>query len=961
MVLQSSYLRKILYSLPHFVYVRLILFFQRMMGVYMKKRHWLASAAVLVLGQLPIDRPLPASSDCLVHLPLQNPRAIALGDSFYLPKAAGGESCPSSLAWQIVSAPEASQNRVYNTGSEHPRFTPDQPGTYQFTTAASSSLVEIKVSERSSAERFRNHYLTPLYGAALIAQDLWTANGPSYTVTRVAVQADGQLQKTAEIKVGSWPAAIVGNERYPYVLVAQRGADTIGFINPERNVLEDALWVGDEPTGLALSADGKTLYVSLATERAVAVVDLASRTLRNRIKVGFDPRALVLSKDGSALFVASYRSANLSYGPNASRPAADDQDIFVIDTQSEKLVRSIGTVAADLRAMALSPEGDKLYIAATDGQTLPSQADPTAKPFTHLVATIAVAIKPDGTPQSMELTDLTRQAGSLGPLVNPSGVLAQDDQLWVAAESSDQVAILDRKTMQEKIRIPVGSGPRQLVLLKDAVAVHCFQSFELYILNFDGSLRQIVKLAEDPRSPAIALGEKVFVRPGLNYASNHSCTSCHIEAQNDGMIWRFGPNVYHNVRPLQLLAATSSLGWTNYVANAESFGFMGPTSILNRPPTNTEAAGLSAFLSSLIGAPRATGQTQLDGSFSREGLKGKALFEGRANCVSCHTPPLYTNRRLIAKGKSGEPADVPSLLGAYRHGVYFVKGQGRSLEEAVDVATNYVGVTVDASEKAALVRFLNELTPKGSHPLGMWPDLDTNDMITPTAQPYVEFAEAVDDTNPHVSAQEFAKKYLSLEDSSGQQIASEILLQAGRLVLVPLVPMNAGERYTFRARAGLPFRDGGILEADRISSFTVARPAQAVLPKDLILKVKVPMPGPTMPPPLMEVPLSLIITGEDSNGRIAKLDLGGGRSQTLRLYQDGERIRLQSFALPFAGGPGGSTLADASAVSGVLILDATDGAVFRKAQGTLTIGAPGISVPRVAWTLEAAVTAQVAN
>jgi len=901
---------------------------------------------------------LLAADPCLHSLTLQNPKSWTLGDTFYLPRSTGEADCPRQVVWTLVSAPDGSLNQIYPVGAAHPRFTPDLPGTYRFALGSarghesSAPSIELKVVRRTSAERFRNHYLTPLYGAARVGQDIWVANGASYTVSRVEAQADGTWKKRAEIPTGSWPAAVAGHERLPYVLVAQRGADTIGFVDRQRQVLEDALWVGDEPSGLALSPDATTLYVSLATERAIAVVDLPSRTVKGRIAVGFDPRALALTSDGKTLFAASYRSANREYGPNGSRPEEADQDVFVIDTQSMRMVRQIASVAADLRALALSPDDQFLYVAATDGQTLPSQNDPSALPFTHMVASVALATLGQGKIQ-LEQVDLTRQAGSSGPFVNPSGILVQGDHLWVSSESSDQVVILDRQTRTEQRRIKVGAGPRQLVLLEDGVAVHCFQSFELFILNFDGQVRQVVRLTDDPRSLAIATGEKVFTRPGNAYAANHSCSSCHIETQNDGMIWRFGPQVWHNVRPLQLLAATTPLGWSSYVSNGESFGFMGPTSIVNRPPTNEEAEGLAAFLNSLLGAPRATDRTQLDGSYSALALKGRELFEGPARCASCHAGPLYTNRRLIPKGKSGEAADVPSLLGAYRHGVYFVNGQSRTLDDAVDVATKYVGFTPSGEERQALIAFLKELTPKGAHPLGMYPDLDSNDMIATSVRPSVAFAEVIDDGDPEFSQLEKAKPFLGLYDDAGQKVAARLEIDGGRLTLIPEQPLQAGTRYTFRVLKGLAFRDGGILEGERSSSFTVAQPAVASLPRDLLLTIKVPVPGPVQPPPLRSVLLPLTIVGRDENSLLAQLDLGGGRVQKLRVYQDGEAIRIQSFALPMMGGPGGNmTLADASQVRGQLVRNQDVPSVFFQAQGTLAIGAPGIKVPKIAWTLE---------
>lgn len=53
-----------------------------------------------------------------------------------------------------------------------------------------------------------------------------------------------------------------------------------------------------------VSADGKTLYVSLWGGARVLVFDVASVELRGEIPVGEHPNAMLLSKDGSRLFVA---------------------------------------------------------------------------------------------------------------------------------------------------------------------------------------------------------------------------------------------------------------------------------------------------------------------------------------------------------------------------------------------------------------------------------------------------------------------------------------------------------------------------------------------------------------------------------------------------------------------------------------------------------------------------------
>lgn len=913
----------------------------------------LCAAAVLALSLGACDdddAPVKPEPVCAEDpLPLQNPRSHTLGETFYLPTVLQNADCSSTLEWQVLSAPEGSANAVHSQGSPQPRFTPDVPGDYTFRLGTlESSRLTLHVVARSPAERFRNHYLTPLYGAAKVGDELWTANGAAYTVSRVA-QVNGTWSKVGEVTVGAWPSALAWRAPLPYVLVAQRGSDTVGFIHRERGVLEDSLWVGDEPSGLALSPDARTLYVSLATQRQVAVVDLEQRQVVARVDVGFDPRALVLSADGKRLFVASYRSGNRIKDTRGTYKTGDDQDVHIVNTDTRKVDTVVEGISSDLRALALSDDGAELFIAATDGDPEPSQADPNAKPFVHEVVVVGADPSKPGYGQVLRRADLWRQASSGGYVVNPAGVLVVGDTVWVSSESSDVVVALDRATLAEKARVTVGQGARQLVALdaQGTVAVHCFQTFEAWVLGADAQVRATVKLTEDPRPTEVALGERVFTRPGGNYARNHACSSCHIETQNNGLIWRFGPSIWHNARPLQLLAATTPLEWGAYVSNADNFGYQGPSSIVARPATHQEALGLKAFLDSLLGAPRATGHTRLDGSYTEAGLRGKALFEGKGTCASCHVPPLYTSRAYLPKGKSGEPADVPSLLGVYRHGIYFVKGQARTLEDAVDVALNYVQVSLSAEEKTDLVEFLRELTPKGAAPLGLWPDIDSNQGVYPSIRPSVAFSEPVDDTSPGGTGAQPAAEYVVLEDAQGQRVSGTVELQGSRIEFAPKEPLTPGASYTFRVRPGLPFLSGGTLEGERSTSFTVAQPAAGQWRKTMKMTIQVPA-GPSG-----TVPMDFLLESLDAPRpggltlRVLPQLFGTQQRQEVWARVDGNTLRMQPFAIPIS--PTG--VGDAMQISGTVTQVDTATQDILRVEGTLRIAGPGISLPGVAFVI----------
>jgi len=897
-------------------------------------------------GKIPTG---PSASGCFgVPLALQNARSHTLGDTFYLPQVIRKDGCPTDARWDVQTAPAGSRSRVFASGAPQPRFTPDVAGTYVLSlSGVPGSEQSLRVVARPPAERFANHYLTPLYGLTRVGDELWSANGAAYTVTRLKKDGTG-YRKQDEIPVGSWPAAVIGSESLPHVLVAQRGADTVGFIDRSRGVLEDALWVGDEPTGLALSPDGKWLYVSLATMRQVAVVDVAAREVAARIDVGFDPRALALSADGKRLFVASYRSANLQDGPMGMRKPEDDQDIWIVDTVERKVTKTILSVAADLRALTLSDDGSELYVAASDGDTVPPQNEPTAKPFVHQAVVIAADPLAADYGQVRRRADLTRQDSAKGlPFVHPAGVLAVGDALWLSAEASGQVLIVDRATLAERRRTSVCQGPRKLVALpQGGVAVHCFQSFAVAILGADGALLSTVPLSDDPRPAAVALGEKIFTQPGAGFAANHSCSGCHVETQNDGMVWRFGPRIWHNVRPLQLLQATTPLEWGAYVSSAENFGFQGPPSIVGTQVNTVEAEGLAAFLGSLLGAPRATHETRLDGSYTDAGLAGKEIFEKKLSCAGCHTPPLYTNRAYVPRGKSGEAADVPSLLGVYRHGVYMVNGKPRSLAAAVDVALAYVGASVSADERSQLISFLAQLTPKGAAPLGIWPDIDSDQGVLPDVQPWAAFSEPVDDSDGDAATLAQVQGKLALSAVDGPKVPGTARIDGQRLRFVPNQPLSAGTRYRFCVEPGLRFRSGGVLDLARCSEFAVAQPAVAELPAAMTLSIQLPAMGGPPPPPIV---FNMAQDANQPGSLRVQLSLGANQQQTLWARVDADTLRMQPFALPLPG----RGVADAANVVGKVTMSSEVGGRKQasRIEGTLRLGAPGINIPGIAFVI----------
>ena len=100
------------------------------------------------------------------------------------------------------------------------------------------------------------------------------------------------------------------------VLVDKRGAaltGTISVIDLKQNREVREITTGLHPSGLALSADGRTLYVANANSDTISVIDTAKLRVTESVSVrpdpalpfGSQPNALALSPDGKSLYVAN--------------------------------------------------------------------------------------------------------------------------------------------------------------------------------------------------------------------------------------------------------------------------------------------------------------------------------------------------------------------------------------------------------------------------------------------------------------------------------------------------------------------------------------------------------------------------------------------------------------------------------------------------------------------------------
>jgi YVTN family beta-propeller protein len=174
---------------------------------------------------------------------------------------------------------------------------------------------------------------------------VYVSNWGDSTVSVIDV---AQRKVTATIHVGNHPSAMVFGPN-GLLFVADSNSDAVSVINTATNQELRRISLApypnaplsSSPEGLAISPDGKYLYVADSGENAIVVIALnglpGPETVLGRIPTGWYPTAVAVSSDGQTLFVTNAKGQGAGpnaggYDPNPTRqtvPFIDAVDGFV--------------------------------------------------------------------------------------------------------------------------------------------------------------------------------------------------------------------------------------------------------------------------------------------------------------------------------------------------------------------------------------------------------------------------------------------------------------------------------------------------------------------------------------------------------------------------------------------------------------------------------------------------------
>jgi YVTN family beta-propeller protein len=263
-------------------------------------------------------------------------------------------------------------------------------------------------------------YVTAPDGKTLFAVDL-----DNRVVTQRLQVGSGPLGIAAhpvksEIYVADWYAhkiAVLAWRTVPViegdVHMGGSGDDAVISARNAEVLLEVAqIPVGQSPSGLAVTPDGKWLLSADRDSNQVSVIDIESRKVIAAVPVGERPFGITVSPDGTSAYTANVGS----------------DDVTVIDVAS-RAVR--GTVKVGRRPYAVALSGDKGFV-----------TDQYAGTITVFDIETLKAVK------TIEACD------------HPEGIEARDGAVYVACWGDNLLLKIDAGTLAVTSKVEVGDGPR---------------------------------------------------------------------------------------------------------------------------------------------------------------------------------------------------------------------------------------------------------------------------------------------------------------------------------------------------------------------------------------------------------------------------------------------------------------------------------------------------------------------
>jgi YVTN family beta-propeller protein len=582
--------------------------------------------------------------------------------------------------------------------------------------------------------------------------------------------------KLAEIDVGKAPRAlaIAPDGR---VWVSNHGDATISIIDPGSLGIAQILNLpmASQPYGIAFAPDANAAFIALEGTGSLLKLDAGSGAQLSSVELGMRARHLSVTSDESSVYVARFMTGRQP--GEETQTVLSEQDgqptggeVLQIDPLNLTIAKTIilqhsavgdaedqgNGVPNYLGAPVISPDGSAAWV--------PSKQDNIARGklrnnldlnFQNTVRAISSRIDLAGNTEDYpSRIDHDNASMASAAAFDPYGIY-----LFVALETSREIAVVDVHGGFEMFKINVGRAPQGVLVSPDGGQLFVSNFMDRSITVYDLTalrdrgdyvaplLQTLPTVNAEQLSADVLLGKQLFYDAAddrLARDNYMSCASCHNDGGHDNRIWDLTSMGEGLRNTISLRGSGAGHGPLHWSANFdEVHDFEGQIRVLSegsglmddllfetgtvdqslgdpKVGLSDDLDALAAYVASLNEYPDSP-YRNTDGSMTASAVAGEAVFIAE-NCASCHRGngftdsapgnlhdigtlnPVSSGQRLNSGPLPG--VDTPTLRGLWLTAPYLHDGSAETLADAV---ARHNGVSLSATEMVNLVTYLEQI------------------------------------------------------------------------------------------------------------------------------------------------------------------------------------------------------------------------------------------------------------
>ncbi len=653
----------------------------------------------------------------------------------------------------------------------------DQPGTYAVTlnvrdqsgaTVSHNFIQTVYLGHGTKLPAVSTNvlYETPHFGRPR----LWVVNADNDSITGFDTITHAHR---GEVSVGAGPRAIAaaGND---LLWLTNKHDASLSIVDPAARSVVRTLMLprASQPFGLAIAPTAPQTFVVLEASGELLRFDTSSFTQTGRLALGPSVRHVSMAGDGSAVYVSRFITPPLPGEGTAAlaMPVERGGEVLEVDAAAMTLTRTIVLAPSSrpdagnqgsgvpnyLGPVSISPDGTQAYVPGKQdnigrGQMRNGAALDFQNTVRAVSSRVVLAGPGAGSEDQPRRIDHDNAGLASAAAYDQRGVL-----LFVALETSREVAVLYAHSGAQLTRFDVGRAPQGLALSADGYTLYVNNFIDRTVGVFDlrpllteglslvKPLATLQAVATERLAPQVLQGKQLFYDardPRLERDRYLSCATCHQDGGHDGRVWdmtQAGEGLRNTINLRGRAGAQGRLHWSGNFDEVQDFegqirSLAGGTGLLSdaqftagtrSQPLGEPKARLSAELDALaayVGSLNAVAPSpwrQADSSLSAEAAAGRLVVADR--CASCHAGSAFSDsgdavlhdvgtHNLASGQRLGlqlAGIDTPTLRDAWATAPYLHNGSAATLAQAI---TAHRGLSLNAADLTNVVAYTQQI------------------------------------------------------------------------------------------------------------------------------------------------------------------------------------------------------------------------------------------------------------